>query len=71
MPEMSSLIPYCEINFSWGKRSYIECCSRKERSGIVLLLVGVWKQEGIIRNTDQGRCPFCLREEGTEYTLLE
>ena len=71
MPKMSSWTSHWESNFSWDKRSYIEYCSRKERSGIVLLLAGVWKYEGIIRNTDQGRFPFCLGEEGTEYTLLE
>jgi hypothetical protein len=33
-PEKSSLKIYREFNFLWGKKLYIEWCSRKERSGI-------------------------------------
>jgi hypothetical protein len=32
-----------ELNFSWGRNSYTECCSRKERSGIAWLIAGIWQ----------------------------
>jgi hypothetical protein len=31
-PEKSLLTLYRELNSSWGKKLYTECCSRKERS---------------------------------------
>jgi hypothetical protein len=33
-PEKGSLTLYRELNFSRGKKLYVECCSRKERSGM-------------------------------------
>ena len=41
LSEKNSLTLYGEMNFSWGKRRCIECCSRRERSGIAWLLAGV------------------------------
>jgi hypothetical protein len=40
-PDRSSLTLYRELNCSWGKKIYIECCSRKERSGIAWLIAGI------------------------------
>jgi hypothetical protein len=68
-PDKSSLTIYRELNFSWGKKLYIECCSRKE-SGIVWLIAGIWQLEGVRRNADKGRCPLCL-EEDVKHILLE
>jgi hypothetical protein len=51
------------MNFSWGKRSYIECCSRKEISGTAWLLAGVWQMKATRRNINTGRRPLCLGEE--------
>jgi hypothetical protein len=31
-----------KLNSVWGERSYTVCCSRKERSGTVKLLEGLW-----------------------------
>jgi hypothetical protein len=31
LSERYSLTAYAEINFNWSKRSYTECCARKER----------------------------------------
>jgi hypothetical protein len=42
-PYKSSLTQYRELNCSWGKKLYTECCSRKERSGIVWLIAGIWQ----------------------------
>jgi len=47
------------MNFSWGKRMYTEWCSRKERSGTVWLVAGVWQLAGVRRNTDKAKCPLC------------
>jgi hypothetical protein len=35
------------MNFYWGETSHIECCSRKERSGIAWLVAGMWKLKEI------------------------
>jgi hypothetical protein len=59
------------MNFSWGKKLYIECCSRKERSGIAWLIAGIWQLKGVRRNADKGRCPLCLEEEDVKHILLE
>jgi hypothetical protein len=40
-PEKSSLTLYRKLNFLCGKKLYTERCSRKERSGITLLIAGV------------------------------
>jgi hypothetical protein len=70
-PEKSSLTLYRELNFSWGKKLYLECCSRKERSGIAWLIVGIWQLKGVRRNADKERYPLCLEEEDVEHILLE
>jgi hypothetical protein len=68
--DKSSLTLYRELNFSWGKKLYIECCSRKEMSGIAWLIAGIRQLEGVRRNADKGRCPLCL-EEDVKHILLE
>ena len=65
--EKSSLTLYRELNFSWGKKLYIECCSRKERSGIAWLIAGIWELKGVRRNADKGRCPLCVEEEDVKH----
>ena len=70
-PEKSSLTLYRKLNFCWGKKLYIECCSRKERSGIAWLIAGTWQLKGVRRNADKGRCPLCLQEEDVKRILLE
>jgi hypothetical protein len=67
----SSLTQYRELNCSWGKKLYTECCSRKERSGIAWLIAGIWQLEGVRRNADKGRCPLCIEEEDVKHILLE
>ena len=67
MFEESSLATYLNMNFSWDKRPYKECCTRKERSVTVQLLAGVQKLKGIIKNSDHGRCPLCLGDEDQTY----
>jgi hypothetical protein len=44
---------------------------RKERSGIVWLLAGVWQLKGVRQNTDKGRCPLCFNEEDAKHILLD
>jgi hypothetical protein len=70
-PEKSSLTLCRELNFSWGKKLYIECCSRKERSGIGWLIAGIWQLKGVRRNADKGRCPLCFEKEDAKHILLE
>jgi hypothetical protein len=36
-----SLLFYCEMKFEWGKESYIDECTRKERMGIIWLKAGI------------------------------
>jgi hypothetical protein len=77
----SSLTLYRELNFSWGKKLYLECCSRgkkkkkkkkgKKRSGIAWLIAGIWQLKGVRRNADKGRCPLCFEEEDAKHSLLE
>jgi hypothetical protein len=59
------------LNFSWGKKLYIESCSRKERSGITWLIAGIWQLKGVRRNADKGRCPLYFEEEDVKHILLE
>jgi hypothetical protein len=70
-PDKSSLTLYGELNFSWGKTLYIECCSRKARSGIAWLIAGIWQLKGVRRNADKGRCPLCFEKEVVKHILLE
>jgi hypothetical protein len=41
--EKISLVFYCEMKYEWGKESYIDKCTRKERMGIIWLKAGIWK----------------------------
>jgi hypothetical protein len=59
-----SLIFYFEMKYEWGKESYIDKCTRKERMGITWLRVGIWKLRGIRRGFERGRWPLCPREGG-------
>jgi hypothetical protein len=70
-PDKSSLTLYRELNFPWGKKTYIECCSRKEKSRIAWLIAGIWQLKGVRRNADKGRCPLCFEEEDVKHILLE
>jgi hypothetical protein len=49
----------------WGKESYIEKCTRKERMGII------WLKAGIRRGFERGRCPLCLGEGDAKHILLK
>ena len=49
----SLLALYQDMNFSWGKTLYIECCTRKERNGLMWLLAEVWKLEELERKEVQ------------------
>jgi hypothetical protein len=60
-----------EFNFSWGKKLYTECFSRKARSGIAWQIAGIWQLKGVRRNADKGRCTLCLEEDDVEHILLE
>jgi hypothetical protein len=70
-PDKSSLTQYRVLKFSWGKKLYIECCSRKERSGIAWLIAGIWQLKGVRRKADKGRCPLYFEKEDVEHILLE
>jgi hypothetical protein len=54
------------MKHEWGKESYIEKCTRKERMGIIWL-----KLRGIRRGFERGRCPLCLGEEDAKHILLK
>jgi hypothetical protein len=43
-----------------GVKSCIDECTRKERNGIILLKVEIWKLRGIRRGFDGRRCPLGL-----------
>ena len=66
-PDKSSLTQYRELNVSWGKKLYIEFCSRKERSGIAWLIAGIWQLKGVRRNADKGRCPLRFEREDVKH----
>jgi hypothetical protein len=48
----------------WGKESYIEKFTIKERMGIIWWKTGIWKLRKIRRGFERGRCPLCLWELG-------
>jgi hypothetical protein len=54
-----------------GQKLYIECCSRKERSGIAWLIAGIWQLKGVRRKADKGRCPLCFEKDDVKHILLE
>jgi hypothetical protein len=41
----NSLEFYCKMKHKWGKESYIDECTMKERMGIIWLKAGIWKLE--------------------------
>jgi hypothetical protein len=57
-PEKSSLTLYRELNFSWDKKLYIECCSREERSRTAWLIARIWQLKGVRRNADNGNVHY-------------
>jgi hypothetical protein len=48
------------MKHEWGKESYSDECTRKERMGIIWWKVGIWKLSGIWRGGG-------LREEVAPY----
>jgi hypothetical protein len=62
---------YCEMKYEWGKVSYIDKCTRKERMGIIWLKAGIWKLRGIRRGFERRRCALCLGEEDVKQILLK
>jgi hypothetical protein len=60
-----------ELNFAWGKKLHVECCSRKERTGITWLIAGIWQLKGVRRNADKGKCPLCFEKEDVAHILVE
>jgi hypothetical protein len=66
-----SLSSHCEMNHEWGKESYIEKCTRKERMGIIWWKAGIWKARGIRMGFERGRCPLCLGEEDAKHIVLK
>jgi hypothetical protein len=59
MTEKRSLLLYQDMDFTLGKRLCIECCTKKERNGLLWLLTEVWKWGGIRKKTNKVRCPVC------------
>ena len=53
-----------EVDFNWAEILRVECCVRKERSGIAWLLTEWWKLKRIIKKRERvvGRFPPCLGE---------
>jgi len=45
--------------------------NERNKSGIVLLLAGVWKWKGFRRNAGKRRCSLCLGEEDVKGTLQD
>jgi hypothetical protein len=68
LTDKSSQTQYRELKFSWGKKLYIERCSRQQRSEIAWRIAGIWQLKGVRRNADKGRCPF---EKDVKHILLE
>jgi hypothetical protein len=66
-----SLIFYCEMKYEWGKESYIDKCTRKERKGIIWWKAGIWKLRGTRRGFKRGRCPLYLGKEDAKHILLK
>jgi hypothetical protein len=68
--EKSSSALYRGMNFSWGKRKYIEHSTSKERIWIGRLLAGMWKLKGIKNKAGKGICLLCLGEDDVIHILL-
>jgi hypothetical protein len=45
------------MKHEWGKESYINECTRKEKMGIIWLKAGIWKIRRIRSGFERGRCP--------------
>jgi hypothetical protein len=41
--EKISFVFYCEMKHEWGKESFTDEYTRKERKGIIWLKAGIWK----------------------------
>jgi hypothetical protein len=59
------------MKHKWGKESYIDECTRKERMGIIWLKAGIWKLRGIRRGFERGRCPLCQGEKDAKHIWLK
>ena len=66
-----SLTLYRELKVLWGKKFYVEWCSRKNKSGITWLLAKVWQLKGIKQNAVKGRCTTCSEKEDAKHVLLD
>jgi hypothetical protein len=55
----------------WGKESYSDECTRKERMGIIWLKAGIWKLRGIGRGGSERRFPCLPWEEDANHVLLK
>jgi hypothetical protein len=42
----------------WGGEEYINCCTTKERNGIVWVKAGIWKLRGIRKGLEEGDIPY-------------
>jgi hypothetical protein len=58
------------VKYEWGKESFIDKCTRKERMGIIWLKAGIWKLRGIGRGFER-KVPLCLEEEDAKHILLK
>jgi hypothetical protein len=55
------------IDFIWDAKPYMECCTKKEISGIMCLLAGVSKLKGIRKGWDKWICLLCLGLEVSKH----
>ena len=68
MSENSSVALNRDMDFSWGKRSCIECCTRRNEAvycGCLQECENVEKLEA-----GRGRCPLYLGEEDVKHILV-
>jgi hypothetical protein len=59
------------MKHEWGKESYIEKGTRKERMRIIWWKAGIWKLRGIRRGFKRRSCPLCLGEEDAKHIVLK
>jgi hypothetical protein len=69
MREKRSLVFYNELKSNWERKFYIEVCTQEARGGVGWWKIGIWRLEGVKRNTGQGLCPVCNKEEGWSHIL--
>jgi hypothetical protein len=59
------------VKCEWGKKWYIDKCTRKERIGVTWWKVGIWKLKGIRGGLEKGRCPYVGGDEDEKHILLK